>query len=98
MMAMIGGSWLLLLVGVLALLGPPVFASDGDDGGCPEVCPKCPSAKTIAEQVVENIDAKPRPTVVTCRKGHVSRAGFVARCLVLFPTAGTPPLARGGAE
>lgn len=64
----------------------------------PACKPTCPSAKTIAEQVVEDIDAKPQPSVVKCKKGHVTRTGFVARCLVLFPTAGTPPLQRGGPE
>lgn len=91
---------LIAIAAVLVVMGAGLEGLAGlvraDD--VPACKPSCPSAKTIAEQVVEDIDAKPRPTVVKCQKGHVTRTGFVARCLVLFPTAGTPPLQRGGPE
>lgn len=64
------------------------------DEQCPEVCPKCPSAKTIAEQVREFEASVTRPTIIHCNKKAARQAvgGYLAPCRVFFPTAGTPPL------
>lgn len=54
-------------------------------------CPSCPSAKSIAEQVIENLDARPRPTITHCRRPRPARAGgYTAKCTVFFPAPGTP--------
>lgn len=54
-------------------------------------CPSCPSAKVIAEQVLENLDARPRPTIIHCKNPRGARAGgYTAKCSVFFPAPGTP--------
>lgn len=65
----------------------PAWA-DADEFG---KCPSCPSAHAIAEQVVENLDARPRPTIIHCKNPRGARAGgYTARCSVFFPAPGTP--------
>lgn len=51
-------------------------------------CPKFPSSKTIAEQVVEDLKAFPQPVVLHCNKMKVRQSGtggFIGHCAVFFP-------------
>lgn len=63
-----------------------------DDAPCGK-CPSCPSAKTIAEQVTEDLAAKPQPTLLHCQKhGKPAVGGYITHCAVFLPAAGAPPL------